>query len=954
MKLSREMHLFTASLLAVTMHGVAQAQTTPPQTPDDEMSSDTGDGLPLENEIVVTGSRAIRDGSRAPTPVTAVGADELQATAPGNIADALVELPQFRGSQSTRSTGLISTVLGQNLLNLRSLGTQRGLVLLDGRRFVNANTTGGVDINLFPQALVSRVDVVTGGASAAYGSDAVAGVTNFILDTKFTGVKADAQYGISDRGDGANYKASATFGGSFADGRGHIVASVEYAKSEGINGDPYRPDTERPFMNSSHVRIPNPAVTAASPASASNPRFVIIEHARIASSNFTGVVQSGPFANMTFTRGGDLAPYDQGSPRSGTFASGGDGWNPTPGTVIENPLERANVFIHGSFDISENVTAFVEASAARSSSRMEGHPSYTQSTFPAGVAINADNPYLSDATRLQLAAAGQTSLRVNTVLKQLPRRVSDTLNNTHRLVFGFDGTLGEDWNWSTYFQHGQNNFDLRLFKNLNLPAFLRAIDAVRSPDGQIVCRSTLADPLNGCAPVNIIGDNPISDAGRAYVNGTQATTQETTQDVFEAQIAGSPFDTWAGPVSIVVGGGYRREGTTGVADPLSTATNPVTGAQTGAWGFQNTAPIDGYYSLWEVFGEVEVPLATDISFAKSLSANAAVRYTDYSLSGGVTTWKLGMTWEVVEGIRFRATRSRDIRAGTLSELFGTPTTVPANIVDRGLAVPTTYVTQQVQSGNPAIQPERADTYTLGLVLRPTFLPGFTASVDYYNIDIKGGIGSLQPQNIVDQCLAGVVSLCDLVTRDPVTRIIQSIAVRQLNLSSITTNGVDIEVGYRTNLSALNDNWDGDLSLRAFASYQPDFYNTAPGAAPINLAGGGARPNWTGKFIGSYDRGPFGFTIESQWVGAQKMDPTLTDIDIRPSDNHLPFYFTTDISLRYRLRAGDTSFELFGVVENLFDRDPAISFNRNFFNTPYVSEVYNGIGRSYRIGVRAQF
>lgn len=957
MRRHQTISLALASIAAIAASSAAHAQAQPEDSAQDENENrapKNANSSPSNGgDIIVTGSRTIRDGSKAPTPVTVVGSELLNATAPANISDALMEMPQFRSSQSTRSSGLISTVVGQNFLNLRALGTQRGLVLLDGRRFVNANTTGGVDINLFPQALVSRVDVVTGGASAAYGSDAVAGVTNFILDTRFEGLKVEGQYGLTDQGDGKNYKLSAAFGGTFADGRGHIIAAIEYADSNGLVGTPYTPDDDHPIRNSARVRIPNPAVNAGNPASASNPRFIIIDRAQIASSSYTSVVQSGPFANMTFSPNGSLIAYDPGSPRSGAFGSGGDGWNPTPGTAIENPLQRGSLFVRASFDLSDNLSVFAEASAAKAESTQNQHPSYTQSTFSTGVFLAADNPFFSDATRAQLAANGLTGLRVNTVFQQLPLRVANALSNTQRYVIGFDGKFGEGWRWNAYYQHGENNFDLRLYNNLNLPAFLLAIDAVRDPADQIVCRSTLTTPLNGCVPINIIGNNPISVIGQAYVNGTQATTQVTKQDVFEAQVNGSPFATWAGDVNVAFGGGYRREGTKGVADPLSTAINPVTGARTGAWGFQNTAPIQGKYSLWEVFGEVEIPLATDLPFAKSISFNGAARYTDYRLSGGVTTWKAGLTWEVVEGVRLRATRSRDIRAGTLSELFGTPTTVPATVVDSGLATPVTYVTQQVQSGNTSILPEKADTYTLGIVLQPRFLPGFLASIDYYNIDIKGGIGSLAPQQILDQCVGGSTALCSLITRDPVSNLIQSIAVQQLNLNNIKTNGIDIELGYRTPLSSIKEGWDGNLSLRAFASYQPDYSNIAPGATPINLAGGNTRPDWVGKVVASYDRGPFGLTIEEQWVGAQKIDPTLTDIDIARADNRLPFYMTTDLSVRYRIEMKAAEIEVFGVVENLFDRDPDISWNRNFFQTPYVSEVYNGIGRAFRFGVRAK-
>lgn len=949
-------------MVAGTFAPYAFAQTAPGPVPRPlEVSgqrSENASETTSVDEVVVTGSRVIRNGTQAPTPTTVATSENLEALARPNVADYLIVLPQVRGSVVPSSNGVSGQTSGRNFISLRNLGPNRGLILLNGRRIVPTGSTGNVDLNLLPQALLQRVDVVTGGASAAYGSDAVAGVVNFILDDKFEGVKGELQYGISGHDDNRSVKASLAAGGTFADGRGRILASAEFSDLDGVEQDGTRPDAARPYNNNARVRIANPAVNATNPASASNPRFILIDNARLAIANFNGVVQSGPLAQRQFGPDGSLLPYNQGSPRSGQIASGGEGYNFIVTSPLSNPNTRANLYTRVSYDVSEATTVFAEVWAGGTNSQTRSLPSYTITSYPAGFPVRIDNAYLSPSTVAAMTAARVTSLPVNLIFSgggTIPEREIFTRGLITQATFGAEGRFGSDYRWSTYVQYGRDEDYIGQLGNTNRLNFDQAVDAVRDPaTGRIVCRSTLTNRTNGCVPINFFGNNPITAEQSQYVFGKSEQRVVSEIAVAEVNLEGELFSLPAGRVAIAVGANAREEKISQTVDPISTAPNPATGLPTGGWFFTNPKPLEGSFNLYEVFGEVLVPVLKDLPFASSLDLNAAVRRTEYSISGGVTTYKLGLSYAPFEDLRFRATRSRDIRAPNISEFFRTSFQAIASITDP-VNNNITYSVVNRSEGNPNLQPESADTTTFGVVYRPSRFPGAYATVDFYDIVIDGAIGELPAQTTINECRAGNQTICALIERDPVSNLVTALRQPLLNLSSVATSGVDFEAGYRQELEVINGNLSGRVDLRATANYIDSFVSTTPGSAPIEAAGGlgvarggQALPKWTGNLNVTYTDGPLSVFGQTRWIGAAKFDNTLTEIDLANNSQEDVFYH--DLGVRYRFNVGGSDVEMFGNVENVFDTEPP--FVPTVFTGNYTSlSLYDAIGRTFRVGLR---
>ena len=903
-------------------------------------------------EIIVTGSRVIRDGTQAPTPLTVLTTEAMDASAPVSIADALIELPQFANSTTPASAGNGVDDTGASYLNLRNLGRERGLVMMDGIRLVTSAATGAVDMNAVPQVLIQRSEVVTGGASAAYGSNAVAGVLNLVTDRNFEGLKFETQYGQSSRDDNKSYGASVGAGGSFMDGRGHVVVSAEYARSEGIQRGAFFPDEVRPWTNWGQTTINNPAVTNTNPISASNPRLIVIDNVRFAQANTNGVINAGPFANMQFNADGSLRPRDPGLFRSGQFASGGDGWSWLWTTPLEIPYRRHALYGRVTFDIvPETVTAYFQGFTSYNHGFAEGNPMYTHGQYSAGVPIRIDNPYLAASTVAAMQARGLTQLNVAFIPQNLQRRYMENKSNTTQVMMGFNGTIGGRWDWDVSYSYGINDNNIDNYNNINLINFNQAIDAVRAPNGQIVCRTTLTNPNNGCSPYNPMGNNPQSAATLAYVQGDNRSPVQSQQTMVDANLSGELFTLPAGAVAAAVGVHWRKEEVTRDADQTSLQINPLTGRRTGAWVFGNLQPFTGSQTVKELYGEVNVPLLSGVTLAENLSVNGAARRTDYELSGGVTTWKVGGSWEPVRGLRFRGTRSRDIRAPIIIELFAGAQQGQCSVLDRvlGINVSTTCFSG---AGNLNLRPEVANTLTLGAVFQPDFLPGFNLSVDRYDIDLRDAIGNLSNQLIVDQCVTGNASACALITRNPINNAIASINSALLNLNRVATQGWDIDVGYRKPLADFTS-LPGNVSVRLVGNYVENFIQENQGSPSRDIAGGGAVPHWRATVFLNYDVGGFGAGIQTRWIGKHKFDNTLGPTDLSVADNAIaPEMFVT-INARYRFEAAGAQMEVFGVIENILDPiPPTVPGGFNSWQTN--RQVYDPVGRQYRVGLRAQF
>lgn len=917
----------------------AIAATDPSPAAQDEQAATSGQ---TGADIVVTGSRAVTNGSQAPTPVTVVSAETLAKAQPGLIAEGLNQLPELRGS-TRPSTGFTSAT-GANsgsYLNLRNLGTQRTLVLVDGHRFAPSARDGSTDLNLIPEALIKRVDIVTGGASAAYGSDAVAGVVNLVLDTRFTGFKIDAQGGISDKGDGGSQKADIAAGTAFAGDRGHLVGSFTYYNVDGIQS---LADRRWGALNTGYVA--NPANTR---------QIIFVDNLRGSTVSAGGLAISGPFAYQQFAPGGALVPFDRGTLRSGLNQQGGDG-----AQVFSNlsaAIRTETAFGRADFDVTPNLNVYAQGSAGWAKNEYVQVQQFNVGGFN-GFTIYSGNAYLNPAAQAQLTATNTPAFGLGRI--DFDFGAPSIADATARTI---DGTAGFTWKgpaaftFDGYYEHGSNVTNIRTLNNVDLQKIYAAADAVRDPaSGQVVCRVALTNPglYPGCTPINLFGAGAPSAAAIAYVEGTSHYRQVLTQDVGSLSAHGTPFSTWAGPVAVAVGGEYRREALRQDSDAVATRINTATGIrgfpaayqnQPGGWLLTNVFPINGAYHLWEVFGEAGVPLARDAPFLKALDLNGAVRYTHYSTSGGVVTYKAGAVWEPVGGLRLRGTYSRDIRAPNVPELFAGISQATASVIENGAAAPIISAT----SGNPALQPEKAKTYTGGIVLQPARLPGLAISADYYSINIDGVITSLSAQNTVDQCDAGATALCANIVRNA-AGIITRVTAPTLNLNRLSTAGVDIDLSYRLPTPVFG----GQIGLRGVAGYLEHYRVDIFGGTTIDRTaevGGSSNPRWTANASIDWAGGPLGLFVQERFISAGIDDATR----VQPTtiaDNHVPAVFYTDITATVTVKGG---FRFFATINNAFDRDPPLAalgsliiFNRT---NP---QLYDVVGRYMTAGVKLRF
>lgn len=915
------------------------------------------------DSVTVTGSRIARDGYDAPTPVSVLGAEEIQKAGTANVADFVNTLPSVVGSATaSNSSGALSNgQAGIAAINLRSLGTNRTLVLLDGQRSVASASTGTVDINTFPQALIERVEIVTGGASAAYGSDAVGGVVNFILDRDFTGVKTDYEYGVTTYDDNPNHTFTLAAGMPFAGGRGHVLFSSEYFTQDGVH------TIDRDWNDNGVFQINNPNYTA------TNGQPFRLVQPGIGPSQHTpgGLIVSGPlrgtyFGTIDQTTGratvGQLA-YGTTS-TTNPWMIGGDWQYTSQGHEGSNSLapdeERRTIFGRASFELTPGVEVFAQVSH----NEYQGLSYYQQTPNVGNITIRADNAYLPASVVQQIAqynAANNpdiTSFVMGSTNAGIPAAGSDNEREVNRYLIGADGDfalLGRDWHWDTYLQRGVAKLDEQLVNTWNNARMALAQDAVVHPTtGQIVCRSSIADPGNGCVPINRIGIGGVTQAALDYIIPSDPyREQKLTQDVAAFNFAtNNVFSTWAGPVSLAFGGEWREEKIDGFVEQQYQA----------GWLYGNYLVTKGDYHVTEGYIETVVPLWEGLDF------NGALRFTDYSISGNVETWKAGLTYRPIADVKFRVTGSKDIRAPNLNELFaaGTARTNTVNVPPSNQAVQ--FV--QKQTGSLGLVPEEAASLGIGMVVTPSFVPGLAFSVDYFDIEIEDAIGTVTAQNTVDLCFEqNVQSFCDNISYITVGDVqqISEILLVPFNFASQRTKGLDIEASYQVPLG------HGDLSLRALATHYIENVTDNGIDFPIDYAGmnqgGNATPSWSYRLSATYALDVLSFTLIGRGVSSGVYNnsfiectsncPTSTVEHRTINENDIGGAFYLDASATYSFTVGPAEAEAFFTIRNLFNTDPELVGNGpDGNNTPAYPQtnriLYDTMGRVFRLGVRMSF
>jgi iron complex outermembrane receptor protein len=925
--------------------------------------------------VTVTGSRVARQGFEAPTPTTAIGSVELEQKAALTVTDIIAEIPSLAPNQNVNN----SQNVGLSTFNLRNIGPTRTLVLIDGMRVEDTNPTGGFNVNVIPAQLISHIDIVTGGASAAYGSDAITGVVNVSLTPQMTGGKIDLQATGSNYGDDHALSASLTYGHGFDGGKGQVVFAAAYYNQPHIIYEAKRPWGRQGWTQFTNTKA---AIAAGAPTYTIGPGGTLAE---VTSGGVMLVPQKNksPTQFYQFLAGGVLAPFNQGSLCGATnYCQNGDGvptsTQPTsaPGGVLLPQSERYNFYTHLTYDLTPSIKLFGSVLFSSDTETGTNVPNYNNGDLK----IATDNYYLINSPNWN--PASPTAYNIKNILTAgnggtLPSSfnvgrenfedgstVNQALTTYMRYNAGAQGALSwlGGWSWDAHVTYTQSVYDNQSANNRIQTKFFNAVDAVANPAaggvagvpaGQPVCRSTLSSSTNGCVPINVFGPGAISQAGLAYYRGTSYVRDGDNQFNFGGNLRGDLFSTWAGPISAAIGGEYRRDSINQSSDPVS---------QVLGWRQASAQAFYGANEVREGYVEFVVPLTIpNMPLMQKLEVDTAGRVADYDSSGAAFVWKAGVNWTLTDDIRVRTTYSRDFRAPSVNDLYSTPLISNGAVVRdnvqtiNGTANPNYQGSPTIQTlagGNPNLKPETAKTFTAGVILSPSFFPGFTTSVDYYNINMGNALTTFSTQNVVDNCAAGSALFCSAITRNA-ANVITVVQSSQFNAQTLKVSGVDFEASYAFSLDDVWSELEGSVTIGALASYVEHINTTANNITQENagfLTGGNSLPNWRTVTSLVYNDGPLTMRLLWAYTGAGRYSPTLnTPADIYPW--HFDGRSLFDLSTQYQLTE---EIQVYGKINNLLNTSPPLIANNSTLKAlADSSSLYPeyDLGRVFGIGVR---
>lgn len=956
---------------------MAMAQTVPGKA--DSAATDTKSE---DDEILVTGSRIRRIAADSPSPVATVDADQIRATGATQIGDVINQLPALAITQTNQTSNLAGNA-GINALDLRGMGTQRTLVLVDGRRQVpSIPGTSAVDLSNLPASLIARVDVVTGGASALYGADAVAGVANFITRRDFHGVDANFRYGASTRGDMNVYSMDLTGGRNFADGRGNVTLYGFYEEQPGSITGADRPWTAGgyPFYTRQrsgqkyYISDDNQNIY-----SSNSPQVVL--NGKLFAINNDGSLRAPQLGSRGFTNATPVTISNSNNEALGTLItnSGGEYHGRYDGWYLSVPSQRFSTRVSGNYEVSSALKLF--ANASLSQNRSEG--AYAPLTAFGSDAVPADSPFITSA----ILAANGGALPANGLY--FARRVMEVgtpmtvyRRQTFQSAVGAEGDfrlLAHDWNYSTYYSYGVTQQDVRDVNATSYRRWYQGLDSTRGANGQAVCRSTLTNPNNGCVAINPL--LPLTQRMIDYIQYSSSWARSTMkQQVVSGYVSGGLFDLPGGSVQAVVGAEYRKEsndiGVQAEYDPTSSRYDPTLGV--------TATPLVGKYDVKEVYGELHVPLLKDVPGFRSLSVDGAVRLSDYSTAGKTTTYKFGGEWAPFRDIRFRATYGQAVRAPNIGELYtassigGMWITDPCqnwNVVNR--TDKTQYTAKNcatiapgdtktywqyrdiISKGNLDLKPETARTLTVGTVLQPHFIPGLSLTVDYFNIDLRDSIDAFPAQTLINKCVDQPTLnniFCPLVQRDA-NRNLLSVVTQKLNLAKYLTRGIDLGLQYATSLDRLGvAAITGKLSIDAnYTRLLKREYTLDPTdpTTTTEYRGVFGSPTWKGVVRTAYTAETWGANWTLRHFSPMRASTAISSAT--HDEVYTPDVFYNDFSAWVRVLPG---VDLSGGLNNAFDRKPpripgAEAGGANF-ELGYQAGVYDVIGRTFFVGARIHY
>lgn len=955
------------------------------------------------SEVVVTGSRIQVPGLESASPITTVSADEIRLQQTSEVEQIIRFLPvAVPGDNPARNNG----TAGVSTVNMRGLGVQRNLIMVDGKRVTPYNVDGAVDVSVIPTAMLERVDVITGGASAVYGSDAISGAINFILKKNFEGVELDTGYSQTGEGDGKVYRAALTIGANVADGRGNVALNLGYSKREAVLlGD-------RPFGQVGVVTATGGGLGVTTPPSPTNcggPGSV--------PTTFGGSTTTVP-TRVAIAGGPALGQFRD----DGTLGANCSVFNFNPYNYYQTPSERYSATVTGNFEISDNVEAYARA--------MFTHTNVIQQVAPSGVFgfswfVPMMNPFLSSQAQTAIMAAANTGRIAGTVsttgisnwrdlnsngvvdaaddLKLTIRRRTDELgprstgyeNTNYQMLFGLrgDNALGLDnWNWDASFQRGESTRTSTSAGYTNVANFENAVNAVNTTS----CRTGGA----ACVPVDIFGAyGRMSAAAAAYVSATALSHSTYVQQIATASIGGpvemikSPWATI--PLAVNFGAEYREE--IGTFEPDECLKLAPTSCLGGAGG--NSLPIKGGYSVKEVFGEAILPILADQPFAQAFDLELGYRYSDYDPSGVNKTWKYGFNWTPVEGFRVRVMQQRAARAPNVGELAAPlvtglrnanfdpcsiGNTAPISATLRALCIGTGMTNAQVGTVQDLVsgqlssfegtdltrlpKPETADTTTIGFVWQPSFLPALRSpsiSIDYYNIDIKDTIGIFAAQEVLDGCyVRGDAAQCANIVRvnGDVASPASGVKLYTTNLKSAEASGVEMNAAFGLDLDTLgfDAKW-GSLAFQFSANYYLSAESQSSSATPVLDCLG-----VYGTSCGSPTH-EFRFIQRTSWtVGDLQLSYLWRHVDevsveaVQVPTTFAPFqkieaYDWLDLSASY---AFNDTVKVTASVQNVFEKEAPIVGNEAGTTSANSGNTFPGdydtLGRVFSVGVNLRF
>ena len=942
--------------------------------------------------VEITGSRILSVNAVSPAPVQVLTSADIAASGAINLQELILKSPVFGtpGISRTNSNFITSSV-GVATVDLRNLGSDRTLVLVNGRRYVAGQSgSATVDLNTIPTDFIDRVEVLTGGASASYGSDAVGGVVNIILKKSIKGVNLDASIGQSEKGDDTLKKFSASAGANSADGKSRMLAHFSVTQQGAV----YSKDRA------------NSAVDGFSEALgfSGDPADIFKNHTPFFSSfapqgRFFYTSAAGTKTSRTLDANGNVIPFSTNGPAGDGV--GATGYNRNAVRTIAVPTNRLLFAANGDHQVSDAATIYFEGtySATRTTSRLEPFPvdstGGTNPIFAGGKFVPAEtlvngvkvkNPYIPQALFNLFTDRDGDGLKDY----NFTRRLTDIANrgntadrDTFRFLTGVKGDLSKTWSYDAYVSHGFTKEAQIGTGQANAANFRYALAVVPDANGTPVC----ADPIaraSGCAPANVFGTNTISPAAANYLHAPSSLETKITQTFAGATVSGEPFSMPAGPAGVAIGVEYRKETSSDVADALT---------QLGL-NLGNARPVTkGSFDVKEIFGELRLPLLKGLTMVKALDATLAVRGGEYSTAGNTTSWNAGVDWALNNTVRVRATSAVSTRAPNIGELFQGPNqTFPPGLSDPCVgvtAVSTGAVSEACRKdpgvvaniaqngkftlgqadlqgisgfdlGNPKLGPEKGRSVTLGIVFSPRLPDGWgdvSLTTDYYRIRISDAINQPGRQFQLNQCYGGDAKFCKDITRRQTAVGANSAGALSIINSSVENTGgqydegVDLTANYSTKLGG------GRFSSRLSYTYLIKAWKKATQVADLDYSTGelgAARNRWT---LGlNYDIGSIGVRSTLTYIGRSNLDDQFMVANEFPTGQGFGVISAktyTDVQLTYTL--GKAQFYL--GVNNLLDTKPPLIPSGVLGNNTGVETnagTYDAIGRRYYGGVRYSF